>query len=504
MTTTEDPNQTAPKKSVIVVGAGAAGIKLAHTLLLASDATKFDEIILLDANHYMGGRVRHFSFQGHTVEMGANWISGRESAFDNPIWKLAQAIQLQGHPSERENPNGVMVLDCCSKDPSTASDDMTQQYLEQVKRFDDVYDRALAARKQAEEAAGYNPNTNTNTSVRHVLEQHGWTPKRQLSDIERAVEHNVLEVWVAETLEDLSAEYDMRPGANDVELGQDEVFVEDSRGLNSIFQGMIHDLQQSSSVTIQLETEVQSIYYAPGNVKVVAKDLKVGTMKEYHATAVVSTVSIGVLQSNAMTFVPPLPEWKVAALRQMQMFNFAKVYAKFDRPLWPNEKDYLIFVTSGEQKRGQYPLWMKYKNTTDPNNHLLMCYLGGAQARRVESLTEEQLKNEIEDLFFQGFGGSRKDCRPVAVAVTDWSRNPRFCGSYSYYPKGAFASVPYENLARGLTGVPEGDQENKAASDSSLPITLYFAGEAFDDKYNGWIQGGYLSGERVAKSMLAS
>jgi len=54
-----------------------------------------------------------------------------------------------------------------------------------------------------------------------------------------------------------------------------------------------------------------------------------------------------------------------------------------------------------------------------------------------------------------------------------------------------------------LTGVPEGDKET-TENDLRLPTTLYFAGEALDDKYNGWIQGGYLSGERVAMSMLSS
>jgi len=323
--------------------------------------------------------------------------------------------------------------------------------------------------------------------------------------VERAVEHNVLEVWVAESLENLSAEYDMRPGANDVELGQDEIFVEDSRGLNSIFDGMVHDLKQGTNSTrtiIRMEMEVQSIHYAPGNVKVIAKDVKTGTVAEFHGDAVVSTVSIGVLQSNAIAFVPPLPAWKRAALGEMKMFNFAKVYAKFDCQLWPDNKDYFLFVTKGEGNRGHYPLWMRYKNAKD---NLLMCYLGGAQARRVETLEEEQLKNEIEDLFFQGFGGgrSREECRPVAVTTTDWSRNPLFCGSYSYFPKGAFASVPYRNLGRGLTGVPEGDKET-TENDLRLPTTLYFAGEALDDKYNGWIQGGYLSGERVAMSMLSS
>lgn len=183
--------------------------------------------------------------------------------------------------------------------------------------------------------------------------------------------------------------------------------------------------------------------------------------------------------------------WKVDALHEVGMFNFGKVFAKFRTKIWPDEKDYIVFVC---EQRGYYPLWMRYKHSKDD---VLMCYLGGAQARRVESLSEEEIKDEIEELFGRAFGRS-KDCRPIAVAVTNWSRNPRFHGSYSYFPKGAFARVPYSNYVCALTGV----EEESSTPIVSFPKTLYFAGEAFDDKFNGWVQGGYLSGERVARAIL--
>ena len=524
--------------------------------LAASHAIQ--DIAIVEANDYVGGRVHSVTFQNHTVEWGANWISGktlvqydndndndndntsgRRTQVENPVWKLAQAIDLQGHPSERDDARQMLVLDT---DTSTV---VTTEYLKQVERFEGIYGRALEARKQLEDSQGgsnanntkkHNPQVQTQTSVRSILEEYGWTPKANLTHLERAVEHNLLEVWVSESLEDLSSEYDMKPGANDVELGQEEVFVEDARGFHSIFDDMVQDLLRdndndtpTTTTKIHLQTQVQSIHYTPGKTKVVTKGLVAGgTVTEYHADVVVCTVSLGVLQSNQIDFHPPLPAWKVAALDQMKMFHFAKVYAKFPKRLWPADKDYLVFITPGEAHRGHYPLWMRYKhtsnndnsnnnnnnnntnnddNTTDHNNHLLMCYLGGAQARRVEALTEEQLKDDIQALFQKGFGRPAEDCRPVAVAVTDWSRNPRFCGSYSYFPKGAFASLPYSDLLRGLTGWDEKvDQEQTNATTSPPPppsmTTLHFAGEAFHDKYNGWVQGGILSGEQVAKDIL--
>ena len=471
-------------KTVIVVGAGAASIKLAHTLWkeCAHESDRPFKVIILEANDYVGGRIRSFCFEGHTVEMGANWISGRETAFDNPIWKLAKEIQLQGHSSDRDNPERVMVVNCLNRK------DVTSNYLKCVQRFDRIY--ANAVEQVASESGTVTPSTDQ--SVRSLLEKNGWTGKNELTNLERIVEHNVLEVWVAEHLEQLSGAHDMKAGANDVDLGQDEMFVEDSRGFNSIFGGMVQDLLVDDATTILLRHEVKSIHYSPGNVKVVATNFDTGEPVEYQADMIISTVSLGVLQSDAIQFVPPLPEWKKEALNEIRMFNFAKVYAKFRRRLWPEEKDYLVFVSGGENNRGYYPFWMKYKNTMD---NLLMCYLGGAQARRVESLDLESIKDEIEALFRSAFGDSGgDDCRPESVEVTDWSRNRHFHGSYSYFPKGAFGTIPQEDLTRGLSGVDEDKKDH--------PTTLYFAGEAFDDKFNGWVQGGYLSGERTARQIL--
>eukprot|EP00957_Ditylum_brightwellii_P186466 14197007-Ditylum_brightwellii.AAC.1 len=82
--------------------------------------------------------------------------------------------------------------------------------------------------------------------------------------------------------------------------------------------------------------------------------------------------------------------------------------------------------------------------------------------------------------------------RPSAVAVTGWSKDPHFCGSYSYYPIHSFSNIPIDDMTRALTGTSEKDGV----------MTLYFAGESFDEKFSGWVQGAYRSGERVAKTIL--
>ena len=65
--------------------------------------------------------------------------------------------------------------------------------------------------------------------------------------------------------------------------------------------------------------------------------------------------------------------------------------------------------------------------------------------------------------------------------------------------------MPESYLTGGLTGNDAdsiGDEQGQDESQGN-ETTLYFAGEAFDDLYNGWVQGGYRSGERVANQILA-
>jgi polyamine oxidase len=249
---------------------------------------------------------------------------------------------------------------------------------------------------------------------------------------------------------------------------------------------------------------------------VTVRDLNSKAPRQLHADAVVCTVSLGVLQSDAIEFVPAIPKWKRDAWNELGMFVFAKVYAKFDNQLldlWKDRDQFAICSNNDNDNNNNepcYPLWMKYKNT---DQNIFLCYLGGKEAKRVEALSTEEIKNEIQALFQKVFGNhssssSNKSTddevttdasifRPVEVAVTNWSTDPRFCGSYSYYPMNAFASVPVQDFTCGLSG-QEGNDGRQG------PTKLYFAGEAYDDMFNGWVQGAFRSGERVAKEIIGT
>ena len=72
------------KKSVIVIGAGCAGLSAAETLV----AKGFRDVIVLEARDRIGGRVHATEIDGNTVHLGAQWI--HHFCPENPLVQVAK------------------------------------------------------------------------------------------------------------------------------------------------------------------------------------------------------------------------------------------------------------------------------------------------------------------------------------------------------------------------------------------------------------------------------
>ena len=69
---------------VAIVGAGASGLYTAYNLIQRG-LTK--DIIILEAEDRIGGRIHSVPFEDNWLEMGAEWIHGKG---ENPLWKFVQ------------------------------------------------------------------------------------------------------------------------------------------------------------------------------------------------------------------------------------------------------------------------------------------------------------------------------------------------------------------------------------------------------------------------------
>ena len=64
------------------IGAGASGLYAAYCLVTRGLT---ENIIVLEAEDRVGGRIHSIPFNGHWLELGATWIHGRG---ENLLWKL--------------------------------------------------------------------------------------------------------------------------------------------------------------------------------------------------------------------------------------------------------------------------------------------------------------------------------------------------------------------------------------------------------------------------------
>ena len=79
---------------VLILGAGAAGITAAKTL----HDQGITDFLVLEAQDYIGGRIKQVPFAGMKIEEGANWIHYVEED-DNPLTRLKNKYNLKGHLS---------------------------------------------------------------------------------------------------------------------------------------------------------------------------------------------------------------------------------------------------------------------------------------------------------------------------------------------------------------------------------------------------------------------
>ena len=76
---------------VLVLGAGISGIAAAESLW----DNGIKDMLVLEAQSYIGGRIKDLDFDGTTIPLGDGRI--QVVADDQPIWNLAKEFKLKVH-----------------------------------------------------------------------------------------------------------------------------------------------------------------------------------------------------------------------------------------------------------------------------------------------------------------------------------------------------------------------------------------------------------------------
>ncbi|KAL1188935.1 Polyamine oxidase 1 [Cardamine amara subsp. amara] len=426
--------------TVIIIGAGISGISAAK--VLAENGV--DDILILEATDRIGGRIQKQSFGDVQVEVGAGWIAGVGGKESNPVWELASRFNLR-----------------------TCFSDYTNARFNIYDRSGKIFPNGFAADsyKKAVDSAILKLKSLEAQCAGQVVEEAPSSPK---TPIDLAIDFILHDFEMAE----------VEPISTYVDFGEREFLVADERGYECLLYKMAEEFLFTSHGNIldnrlKLNKVVREIQQSKNGVVVKTEDGSV-----YEANYVIVSASIGVLQSNLLSFQPPLPRWKTEAIQKCDVMVYTKIFLKFAHCFWPCGPGQEFFIYAHEQ-RGYFTFWQHMENAY-PGSNILVVTLTNEESKRVEAQTDKETMEEAMSVLRDMFGPTI----PYAtdIIVPRWWNNRFQCGSYSNYPM---------------------ISDNQLLQNIKAPVgRIFFTGEHTSEKFNGYVHGGYLAGMDTSNSLL--
>ncbi|KAJ4363945.1 hypothetical protein N0V83_009398 [Neocucurbitaria cava] len=444
-----------------VIGAGVAGITAAQALANQS----ITDFVIVEYNDVIGGRMRNTKFGSdsdgnpYVVELGANWISGLGNDTldgpENPVWTFSKQVNLS---SANSDASSIVTYN------ETGAVDYTD-ILDEFEEYWAIF----------EQNAGTILTENLqDRSFRAGLWQSGWRPKGDAA--RKAVEWWMWDWETAQTPEESSFVYGIT-GYNLTYYAFSELsyFSVDQRGFNTWIKGEAAKFLEANDTRLHFNTVVTDIEYSDSGVKITNED---GSCVE--ADYAINTVSLGVLQNDAIAFEPELPDWKQDSIATFTMATYTKMFFQFNETFWPTDKQFFLYADP--TTRGYYTVWQSLSTEGFlPGSNILFATLVDEQSYRVEAQDDETTKAEAMVVLRQMFPDIDVP-EPIAFTYPRWTSTPWSYGSYSNWPTGTTLEM-HQNL-RANVG------------------RLYFAGEATSAEYFGFLHGAWFegreAGERIA------
>ncbi len=151
----------------------------------------------------------------------------------------------------------------------------------------------------------------------------------------------------------------------------------------------------------------------------------------FQSEKVIITVPLCVLQSdkldlNYIEFLPAIDEYLHAA-KNIGFGNVIKILLEFDEAFWQSEKKNIGFVFTGEQ----IPTWW---TQLPEENNILTGWFGGMQTEKFNKASNEELLQYALQSLSSAFDKPADDLKIKLKAwkIINWKNEPNIGGGYSY------------------------------------------------------------------------
>lgn len=454
--------QPAPS-SVVIIGAGLSGLTAARTLLTSGKT--FSSVTVLEGNNRAGGRIDTIPTNaGFPIEMGATWCHCCSSK--NPLSLLATAL---GVPLKNDvGSDNAYQFDSTGKILNPTGND----YSPMVSIYNSFY-------SWMENQIGSKDTRSVGDMFNAYVKAKSLTTTNQqllLKGINDKIEQEY-----AASMGNLSAKYydedlDFCSKGNT----PDALF---PTGVSSIIQKLI----SASSINVVYNAKVVSIDYS-GSIGLVR--VMTSTGAQYMSRWVISTIPLGVMQSNTIVFTPPLPSAMTSALYQLNMGALERIVLVFDSAWWDpkgNLQPGWLNPPIGPPG-GLWNEWYSLSGTLG-RPVLIGWNAGNTAVSALARNNDASILASSLDVLSAMFPRLSIP-QPTEYYVSHWQTNPWSLGSYSSIRPNVTATSLNDKLA-----VPVG---------SSSSGQVLFAGEHTTSQYPSTMHGAILTGQREANRIIAA
>ena len=369
------------KVDVLVLGAGIAGLSVAHSLV----DTELD-VLVLEARDRLGGRVasdKHFA--GFPVELGAEFVHGEHVA----TWEWIERLGLTTVHWNKLDDSWVRLADgrrltMAEARATSPAFDLTRSW-----QLPPVPARPLE-------------------SFAHYLQRVGFD-REQLDYVRRSFANAA-----GESLRHLDATAMLASIAGtEVTGGEDFRILE---GYGALVEAL------GLGAEIATECVVTAVEVSDSGVLVEAAD-----GGRFAAQLLVCTLPVGVLAAGDIEFRPGLPAQKEAALRGLGMGPVIKLIYRFAEGLTPAE-------IKAVYAAGRAPMWWSPSHGHEPDSHVWTALVSGDGAIDLLRRGEEGALDGALESLRRELG--RPGLQPLDAMLVDWVGDPYARGGYSHVRPG--------------------------------------------------------------------
>ena len=408
-------------KNVIIVGAGIAGAVAAKNL-----KDKGFNVTVLEAKNRVGGRIYTDYISNTPVDLGAGWI---HQSNGNPITKLVNDFNIKTKVTNYDN-------------NSLHGNDISEN------EIDMLYNNIM------KNCNNYRKKNKDDISIEDCIEK--TIPQPFSKTLNYALNVN-LEHEYGSDIKDMSLKY----YDEGTEFKGDDLMV---IGYDKIVKELL------KGIDVKLNQQVTEIIYK--NKEVIVKTNK----NEFKCDYVIVTVSIGVLKSGMINFIPSLPSQKINSMKNIKMGVLNKLVLEFPKVFW-EDVDVINYVSDIKG------VWNETFNLNPVlNKPILVMFTAGDFAKKMETWDDNLIIKSAMNTLQKIYGTNIPN--PINYKITRWNSDNNTLGSYSYSSVGAKQPNDRKNLA------------------SPIANKIFFAGEATSSLYPATVHGAYLSGLEASNQII--